>query len=135
MKKLLIIIAFAPLFCFAQNTVIIQSSNGGTTHTQNNDHAYYIQGIPSTENIGGVDVSTKGNGDPYGNPYLYYVTFKNYRDFPVTVLFEFTYGHPRSSEGPYLYEGSITLDAKESKTLGRRYNSPRNFKMIVRALN
>lgn len=133
MKKLLLIIALLPTFCIAQNTVVIQSSNGSTTQTIN-DHSYYIQGIPSTQNIGGVDITTKRNPDPYGNPYLNYVQFKNYRDFPVTVLYEFTYGHPKNDDGPLLYEGSITLDAKETKQLSKMYNSPRNFKMIVRAL-
>lgn len=134
-KNLLLLGLLFTTLCVAQNTVVIQQSTNGSTSQSTNNNAYYIQGIPSTENIGGVDVTTQGNNDPYGNPYLYYVNFKNYRNFPVTVLFEFTYGHPKAEDGPFLYEGSITLDAGETKTLSRRYNSPRNFKMIVRALN
>ena len=42
---------------------------------------YYVQGIPSSDNIGGVEVNFYRNGDPYGNPYLRRVVFKNYRDY------------------------------------------------------
>lgn len=133
MKKYLLLIAFLPIFCFAQNaTVIIQNNSNGSSTTQTRtDNGYYIQGISSAENIGGVDATTTSLRDPYA-PGLKYVDFKNYRNFPVTVLIEFTYGHPDYSV--YLYEGSITLDAKETKRIGS-YNLPRNFKMIVRALN
>ena len=131
MKKILLMIVLLPTLCFAQNTIIIQNNSNGSTTQTKTDHAYYIQGVSSEQNIGGVDATTVSVRDPYA-PGLKYVEFKNYRNYPVTVLIEFTYGHPDYSE--HLYEGSITLDANEKKRIGS-YNLPRNFKMIVRALN
>ncbi len=134
MKKLFVLFfSLLSVFCIAQNTVVIQSSNGSSSSSQ--DNSYYIQGISSRENIGGVDVSFLTSGDPYGNPYLRRVVFKNYRDYPVTVLYEFTYGHPQGSTPNMKEEGSITLDAKEQKSLSRMYNSARSMKMIVRKLD
>lgn len=119
----------------AQNNIIIQQSNGGyQTQYQSQDHSFYIQGISSAENIGGVDVETVGSGDPYGNPYMKTIFFTNYRDFPVTVLFQFTKWHPDSSRYPEYIEGSITLKANETKQWGGRVNYPHNFKLIVRRL-
>ena len=101
---------------------------------QYNDNAFYIQGVSSAENIGGVDVEIVGNNDPYGNPYLKRVFFKNYRDYPVTVLFQYTKWHPNSSNYPEYLEGSITLGANEKKSYGGWINYPHNFKLIVRRL-
>lgn len=93
---------------------------------------YYVQGIPSSDNIGGVEVNFYRNGDPYGNPYLRRVVFKNYRDYPVTVFYEFTYGHPEGSTPNLLEEGSIILKGQEERELSRMYNSARNMRMIVK---
>ena len=137
MKFILFIIGIVlfPMAVSAQNNIIIQqSSSNYRPQSQSYDNAFYIQGISSAENIGGVDVTTKRNPDPYGNPYLRIVYFKNYRKFPVTVLFQFTIGHPDSSRDPELVEGSITLGAEETKEFDRMVNSPRNFKLIVRSL-
>ena len=130
-KYIIYFIALFPLSLNAQNTVIIQ--NGATSNKvdDSNSKVFYIQGIPSTENIGGVDVYTEGNPDPYGNPYMRTVYFENYRNIPVTVLYVFTVGRGGNEEER---EGSITLGPKKTKSLDRRYNSPKDFKLIVRAL-
>lgn len=137
MKSLLFIIGImlCPIAANSQNNIIIQqtTNNEQTQHTSQ-DNAFYIQGISSAENIGGVDVEIVGNGDPYGNPYMKYIYFTNYRDFPVTVLFQFTKWHPQSSYYPEYIEGSITLKANETKQWGGRTNYPHNFKLIVRRL-
>ncbi len=132
---LLIGIVLSPIVVVAQNNIIIQqSTNNSSTQYQKADHSFYIQGISSVENIGGVDVEIKRNPDPYSNPYMKTVYFTNYRDFPVTVLFQFTKWHPDSSNYPEYLEGSITLKANETKQWGGRINYPHNFKLIVRRL-
>lgn len=137
MKRIIFIMAITlfPYMVIAQNNIIIQqSTNNNSAQYQKPDHSFYIQGISSAENIGGVDVETVGTGDPYGNPYLKSVFFTNYRDFPVTVLFQFTKWHPKSSNYPEYIEGSITLRANETKQWGSWINYPHNFKLIVRRL-
>jgi|GEM_PF-1758455 len=134
MRKILFFIIISLLFSYqmdAQNTVIIQNSTTSNKVDDSNSKVFYIQGIPSTENIGGVDVYTEGNPDPYGNPYMRTVYFENYRNIPVTVLYVFTVGRGGNEEER---EGSITLGPKKTKSLDRRYNSPKDFKLIVRAL-
>lgn len=137
LKKILFVlsVALCPIITSAQNNIIIQQSSGNTqAQYQKTDHSFYIQGISSAENIGGVDVEIKGNPDPYGNPYMKTVYFKNYRDFAVTVLFTYTKWHPKSSNYPEYLEGSITLGPNETKQWGGRINYPHNFKLIVRRL-
>lgn len=124
MKKLLLFIAglfMFPMMAFSEPNY-------------NTSEEYYIQGVSSSQDIGGVEAYTKGNEDPYGNPYLRRVCFKNYRDYAVQVYFEFTYGHPDSGKPSLYYEGSIILGAGETKCIEKRYNSARNIKMIVRRL-
>lgn len=137
MKRILFIIMFglSSMIAIGQNNIIIQQSTENSQRQyQSQDHSFYIQGISSAENIGGVDVEIKGNPDPYGNPYMKTVYFKNYRDFPVTVLFQYTKWHPKSSNYPEYLEGSITLGANETKQWGGWINYPHNFKLIVRRL-
>ena len=82
MKYVLLIISVVllPVVVMSQNNIIIQQTNNGSPvqyQNQIKDNAFYIQGISSAVNIGGVDVTTKRNPDPYGNPYLREVYFKN----------------------------------------------------------
>lgn len=131
-RYIFISLIFIPFLCFSQNNIIIQQTNNNNSQVQYQkpDHSFYLQGISSTENIGGVDVETEGNSDPYGNPYMNSVKFKNYRNFAVTVLYKFLIGRSREE----YREGSITLGPGETKYLSKRYNTPRDFKMIVRPL-
>ena len=125
MKKIL----FALLALFSISTL-------SATNSSSSSEQYYIQGVSSSQDIGGVEASIKGNDDPdlYANPYMKRICFKNYRDYAVQVYYEFTYGHPKSSKPERYAEGSIILDAKETKYLEMKYNSARDIRVIVRRL-
>lgn len=84
MKKLIFTITcivFA-MTCLGQN--IIQVSGNQSNSQKQDDCPFRINGICSTEDIGGVMVEYKKHGDMY-------VHFDNYNSFPVTVLLLFRY--------------------------------------------
>lgn len=117
----------------AQNVVIQQ--NSVTPAEQASDpNLFYINGIPSTLDIGGVDVEIMWdrNRDGYG-VYANTIKFKNFRDFPVSVLYSITIGSgkPRT--------GTIVLDAKGTKTVNNgnwafSYEGETSVAVIVRKL-
>lgn len=91
MKKLIFTITcvvFA-MTCLGQNIIQV-SGNQGNASEQKDDCPYRINGICSTEDIGGVMVDFKygedGNGTSYDPVYLH---VENYNSFPVTVLIEY----------------------------------------------
>lgn len=134
MKKLFIALFILCSFsAFSQNAIIINqtTTNNEVSGTTSNSNIFYINGVPSSSDIGGVEVSTSGNPDPYGNPYIYHVYFKNYRDYPVTVLYEFTVGPSRDES---IRTGSIIVPANDTKSDGNWYKLPKNFRIIVRKL-
>lgn len=110
MKKGIFLFLFASLFsfcCNAQN--IIQISNDGNRNNNNNQQQeceFKINGICSTEDIGGVDFEKK-NGD-------YLAT--NYNPSPVTVLVKVTY-ECNSWEGVVEHVVTKVLQPNESKYL------------------
>lgn len=116
MKKLLCIAAFAGMlsFGYCQDVKVNINNQEATTKEE---CPYRINGICSTEDIGGVDVlfsfkKTEGTiyvgNSPFptdkGNTYA---TFTNYNSFPVTVLYEI--------KGNGTTKGSIVLSANGSK--------------------
>lgn len=113
MKKFLIlflaIVGFA-ITANAQN-VVIQQNGTTTSNTQTSDpNILYINGIPSTADIGGVDVQDEWSGPvPYAG-YKQTIIFKNYNDFPVTVLYSVITGKKEKI-------GSIVLEAKGKKSI------------------
>ena len=135
MNKFLLIVILT-FTCFvssqAQNIVIQQNNNSSSTSTVQDNHEYFINGISTREDIGGVDVEFVD--DPknyYANKYL---KFTNYHNFPVTVIFEVE----DYQRGGY-YEkvtGRISLRADETKTTPNPYNvaKSRHCVMIVRRL-
>lgn len=84
MKKVLLVAAmlFAGMFtyCNAQD-VKVNINNNDTTTTD--DCAFKINGICSSEDIGGVDVEFKSMDESKCD---YYAIFTNYNTFPVTVI-------------------------------------------------
>lgn len=135
MEKIFLFILLSA-FCligFAQNTIVInqQSSYSEVGREQSNPNIFYINGISSALDIGGVEVSRKRNPDPYGNPYIYKVYFKNYRDYSVEVLYEFYAGPPGNKS---LKTGNIIVPAESTKSDGSWYKLPENFRTIVRKL-
>lgn len=111
MKKIIILIVlFVGIsnFASAQN-VVIQSNNSTSSQSSVNDKQYYINGISTREDIGGVDVEfTEGNCSGRVGYSYYRLTFTNYHSSPVTVMYELN-----GYEGKTY--GYINLKANETK--------------------
>lgn len=134
MKKifyLVLFLCFTNVVC-AQNIIIQQNNNSGSNTTSNHDNGYYINGISTSQDIGGVDVEFVDDPENYyANKYL---KFTNYHNFPVTVIFEVEdYQRGGSYEK---VTGRITLRANETKQTPNPYNVARSRHciMIVRRL-
>ena len=114
MKKALLLIAFAGLFTYGHcQDVNVSINNQDATTNSKQECAYRINGICSTEDIGGVDVEIIGEG------YDVYAIFKNYNGCTVTVLYEisstenFSYGRG-TGDGT---TGSIVLQAQGERRI------------------
>ena len=78
--------------CLGQNIIQV-SGNQGNASEQKDDCPYRINGICSTEDIGGVMAEFKcGEDDEDYSHKGVYLHVDNYNNFPVTVLIEFHYG-------------------------------------------
>lgn len=113
----------------AQNVVIQTNdtdSKSSTTQTTGNE--YFINGISTAQDIGGVDAELINTGNSYYGDYYHKIKFTNYHEFTVTVLFEI---------GRYKVPGTITIPAKTAKTAPNEYlidKDDRRIVMIVRKL-
>ena len=105
MKKLLICLLAVIGFIATANaqTVVVQNNQGGATEQMQDPNIFYINGIPSTQDIGGVEALPK-----YYSSQAYAV-FTNYHSLPVTVLYRVIYS------GQYQKIGSLVLNSKETK--------------------
>ena len=108
MKKVLMVAAmlFAGLFtyCYAQDVRV----NINNQDYSSQDCEYKINGICSSEDIGGVDLQEYIKYD-LSNGYYYkciYASFTNYNEFTVTVLFK---------DGYYGGVSSLILRKNETK--------------------
>jgi len=110
------------LSAFAQNVVI--QTNESSKSTTEDKCAYRISGICTTEDIGGVEIS-RGDGGGGGN---YYLSFENYNNFTVSVIFEYVSAGDKKT-------GTIVLKANEKKKTNDFYYYPTDFKLIARKLN
>lgn len=97
MKKLvLVLVAMFPLLCFSQNIIVTNGNNSNTSNNQDQeDCPYRINGICSTEDIGGVEFEFS-----FIHPYTY-LTLTNYNNTTVSVLFDLDYD--AKSFGCYYY--------------------------------
>ena len=124
MKKFIVILVALLGFgmsSFGQN-VVIQTNEAGKSETKDNC-AYRISGICTTEDIGGVEISTS-----YSVNGFYYLELENYNSFTVSVIFEYvTQGNKKT--------GTIVLKANEKKKTNDTYYQPSDFKLIARKLN
>lgn len=116
----------------AQN-VVIQTNNtdskSSTAQTTGNE--YYINGISTAQDIGGVDVAfiKDQNGDWTGSPekpdyHDYFLSFTNYHDFTVTILFEVTEGSRKTT-------GTITVPKGITKRTPNSYWLNGNFNIVT----
>ena len=87
MKKLvLVLVAMFPLLCFSQNIIVANGNNSNTSNNQDQEECpYRINGICSTEDIGGVEFEFI-----FENNYNY-LRLINYNNTTVSVLFELDY--------------------------------------------
>jgi len=95
---------------------------GQTSSEKSNE--YFINGISTREDIGGVEVSTV-----WGAPGFARLEFENYNNFVVTVIFEITQTNGRK------ITGTIVLKAYEKKKSNDSYAEPVSFTLIVRKLS
>lgn len=147
MKKLvLVLVAMFPLFCFSQNIIVANGNNSNTSNNQDQEECpYRINGICSTEDIGGVEFEFI-----FENNYNY-LRLTNYNNTTVSVLFELDYQHTAYfGANPELYISrgvkNYVLKSNESKKIklswakdyyGRIQDNSSNFSIngsIVRKL-
>ena len=122
-KKKVLIWVFVIVMYFA----FVPSIFAQTVNTGNNGE-YFICGISTKEDIGGVEVFVDGN---YAHSKDYSaLVFENFNNFIVTVLFEYD----ALGIGGTKLTGVVVLKANEKKTTPNRYSGANNFKLIVRKL-
>lgn len=136
MKKCLLLIAFAGIFTsgYCQDVKVNINNQEATTQE---DCKYRINGICSTEDIGGVDVEIVAEKSDPGCQsdckYHFYAVFTNYNESTVTVLYEIgscdvLYGvydpvEPDTKDGT---TGSVVLKADGSKKIKLHSWGPRS---------
>lgn len=108
--------AIALTFCCNSQNIIQISTDGNrnnNNYNQQQECPFRINGICSTEDIGGVDFEEKHNNNGAKD-----VLATNYNSFTVTVLFKIEYG--RSARYGVEREAVVTkvLRPNESKWLG-----------------
>lgn len=125
MKKLILFIFLMSYSVSHAQNVVIQ--NNGKTEQSNStdDTSYYINGISTREDVGGVETTWKTvNSSDYR-----IIVFKNYNDFSVSVIYEIIDSNV----------GNLVLGAGEEKTVNTgiyyRDNVPLSVRLIARRLN
>jgi len=112
MKKIFLVL-FVIIGCTitvnAQQTVVLQNQQTSTEQTTD-PNIFYINGIPSTQDIGGVEALYEVVD------YRSYLFLKNYNSSMVTVLYQYedTYND--------IFTGSVVLQSNESKRIRTYYN-------------
>ncbi|MCR6507396.1 OmpH family outer membrane protein [Bacteroides sp. KH569_7] len=122
-----LVTCLSPSVLSAQNNLIVQQNVGNQQQVKEEQGGYYINGISTKEDIGGVEVS---RGIRVSNISLsgdYRIKFRNYNNIPVSVIYEF-----EVCNGTKL-TGTIVLDAGEEKETSDDYCGPCNFKLITRS--
>ena len=131
MKKLvLVLVAMFPLFCFSQNIIVANGNNSNTSNNQDQEECpYRINGICSTEDIGGVEFEFIKSKE--SSSYVDYYTLSNYNNFTVSVLVEY------KIDG-IIYTASNVLQADQKRQFKTPYDAWRSVcilkGMIVRRL-
>ena len=84
-KLLLVLVAMFPILCFSQNIIQVTGNSSNNSNEQSQEECpFRINGICSTEDIGGVDVSFVQD-----DHYDVYISLKNYNNSNVTVLIQY----------------------------------------------
>jgi hypothetical protein len=113
------------LNCFGQTggiNIDVSVSNSGN---ETEDYLYRINGISTEEDIGGVEVS-RGR---YHDNNRYYLSFANYNNFSVSVIYEVETSDIRK------LTGTLVLRPYEKKESNDTFFQPESFVLISRKLN
>lgn len=142
MKKILAVIFLLLIIICTNAQNIIQITNNGSGSNYQNDCGFKINGICSSEDIGGVSLEGLSR-EVYGSgPWANGITnaeLKNYNNFTVTVLIKFLFDS--YSQGGATYEDEVyqvVIPSNETKKVQlKRGNCPSCYSlqgMIVRRL-
>lgn len=106
-----IIVLLLAIICFITTaeaqTVVVQNNETASAQIQD-PNIFYINGIPSTQDIGGVDTRIEYITHDYC-PRDNYVIFKNYHSYTVTVLYEVIFNE-FNSLGEVKKTGTVVLE-------------------------
>ncbi|MCQ2342679.1 MAG: hypothetical protein MJZ75_04210 [Paludibacteraceae bacterium] len=92
MKKTILLFAFLGITIFGYSQEVKVNINNENA-TVKDECPYRINGICSTDDIGGVDVEFSRKASGQYNNYVvnYYLTLTNYNSFPVNVLWKISF--------------------------------------------
>lgn len=137
---MIIIFALASVISTAQNNIIqINQVNGNTTTSSQKDCGYKINGICSSEDIGGVSLDEirrelRGGAPEFNQNWDVFADLTNYNNFTVTVLLKFEY-ESNSISDEETYQVVLPSGGKKSIKLKYCRQSPYSLQgMIVRRL-
>lgn len=142
-KYLLVFSALLVLSCYAQNNVIqINQVNGSTSTSTQKECGYKINGICSSEDIGGVsleEISRRALDEGVFANGITTAYLKNYNNFTVTVLIELNFDSTRKGGSLDMDETyQVVIPSGETKGVTLRHgNCPSCYSlnaMIVRRL-
>ena len=132
MKKIFIVVTLfigISHIVSAQNVVI--QSNTTTPQSSVNNNQYYINGISTREDIGGVEVVFEaGSSSQYSGFSYYNLIFTNYHNFPVSVIYELPRGYTGKTYGTIILNANETKKSQSYKLEWR----DKSIIMIVRKL-
>lgn len=141
MKKIFVMLFVLGLMTLANAQNIIQITNNGSQNTTT-DCGFKINGICSSEDIGGVSLENISRQDLGGGPFSNGITrayLKNYNNFTVTVLIQLAFDSYSQGGSTYVEEVyQVVIPSNETKTVQLNHcNCPGCYSlqgMIVRGL-
>lgn len=84
--KIVLLFLLVATFCISSQNIIIQNNVNTNGNAPQKECGYKINGICSSEDIGGVDAEVFFSGG-------FRLRLTNYNQFPVTVVWEAEYNH------------------------------------------
>lgn len=143
MKKIIAILFLCGAMTYANAQNIIQiTNNGNSSATTQKDCGFTINGICSSEDIGGVSLEDITRQDLGGGPFSNGITrayLKNYNNFTVTVLIQLafdSYSHGGATYVEEVYQ--VVIPSNETKSVQLKHsNCPGCYSlqgMIVRGM-
>lgn len=141
MKKIFVMLFVLGLMTLANAQNIIQITNNGSQNTTT-DCGFKINGICSSEDIGGVSLEDISRQDLGGGPFSNGITrayLKNYNNFTVTVLIQLAFDSYSQGGSTYVEEVyQVVIPSNETKSVQLNHcNCPGCYSlqgMIVRRL-